>query len=74
MKAINTFRGVEFTVSHTCSYGRYLITAHYRGKNVKAETTDSEAYDWYDDDSNKKKHMDALRHCYNKIREAYESL
>lgn len=72
MKAINTFYGIEFNLSRTTSYGRYVISAHYRGKDIKVETTDSEAYDWYNDDSNTEKHMEALRHCYWKIRTAWE--
>lgn len=65
------FRKIEFSVSHTHSYGRYIIDANYRGKHIRVSTTDSEAWDWLDDDSDKEKHRDALRHCYNKITAAY---
>jgi hypothetical protein len=70
--AINSFYGIEFKMRHATSRGRYVIEARYRGKDICAETTDSEAYDWYDDDSNKVKHRDALRHCYHCIQRAYE--
>lgn len=74
MATINSFYGVEFNMNRTSSYGRYIIEADYKGKHIKAETTDSEAYDWYNDDSNKEKHRDALRHCYYKVRDAYENM
>ena len=67
------FRGVEFAIGHTHSYGRYVITATYHGKEVKAYTTNSMAYDYVDDDSDKAEYNAARRHCYNKIREAYEN-
>lgn len=55
----------------TNSYGRYLIEANYKNEHITASTTDSEAYDWYNDDSNKSKHRDAVRHCYHRIRDEY---
>jgi hypothetical protein len=73
MNAINTYYGVEFSMRHGYGYGRYIIEADYKGKHIEVETTDSEAYDWLDDDSNKEKHRDALRHCYYKVRDAYEA-
>lgn len=72
MKRINSYRGVVFDMRPTRSYGRYIITAHYRGKDIQAETTDAEAYDYYNDDSNMAKHMEAVRHCYWKVRTAWE--
>jgi SPX domain protein involved in polyphosphate accumulation len=69
---MNKYRKISFTMQRTSSYGRYTITAKYKGKVITAVTTDSEAFDYYNDDSNKKKHREALRHCYTKIVEAYE--
>lgn len=66
-----TFRNVEFRMRRGNGYGQYVIEARYRGEDIKAYTTDSEAWDWINDDSNKEKHQDALRHCYRKIVEAY---
>lgn len=68
-----TFRKVNFTMRRGNGYGQYIIEAHYRGKDIKVHTTDSEAWDWINDDSNKEKHQEALRHCYYKIVEAYEN-
>lgn len=69
-----TFRKVNFEMVRTSSYGYYKIIATYKGKKIEVITTDSEAFDYYNDDSNKEKHQDAKRHCYNKIVEAYNNL
>lgn len=69
-----TFRKVEFTMSRGYGYGQYYIEARYRGKDIKVHTTNSEAWDWIKDDSNKEKHQDAKRYCYYQIVEAYNNL
>ena len=69
-----TFRRVEFTMEHAGSYGHYYINANYRGKEIRVTTTDSEAWDWLDDDSEKEKHQAARRHCYRKIVKEWEHL
>lgn len=69
----NSFRKVNFEMVRGNGYGQYVIVANYKGKAIKAHTTDSEAWDWIDDDSNKEKYDDARRHCYYKIVEAYEN-
>lgn len=71
---MTTFRKVNFEMSRGNGYGQYVIKATYRGKEITAHTTDSEAWDWIDDDSNQKKHNDARKHCYCKIVEAYNNL
>ena len=69
-----SFRKVEMEMGRGNSYGQYYVKATYRKKQIKAHTTDSEAWDWFSDDSNKEKHMDALRHCYYKIVAEYDRL
>ncbi len=73
-KDMATFRKVNFEMRRGNGYGQYVIEARYRGQNIKVRTTDSEAWDWINDDSNKEKHNDARRHCYLKIVEAYNNL
>ena len=68
------FRKVEFNMSRGNGYGQYLIHAKYKGKDVVAHTTDSEAWDYLNDDSNREKHNDAKRHCYYKIVNAYNDM
>lgn len=69
-----TFRKVNFEMRRGNGYGQYVIEATYRGKKIVAHTTDSEAWDWLNDEGQKNKHRDALRHCYSKIVEAYQNL
>lgn len=68
-----TFRKVNLSIEKTGGYGHYIISATYRGKNIRVHTTDSECYDWLDDDSDKEKHQEAKRHAYYKVVEAYEN-
>ena len=69
------FRKVEISIgrSKRGGYGQYTIYAKYRGKEIKVHTTDSEAFDWLEDDSNKELHQQAKRHCYSAIVRAYEN-
>lgn len=53
--------------------GQYRIEAEYKGRYVVADSTDSEAYDFLDDESDMEMHTDALRHCWRRIREEYNS-
>lgn len=66
------FNKVSFTMT-SLGRGQYRIEAEYKGRYVATHSTDSEAYDYLDDDSDPQMHKDALRHCYRKIREEYES-
>lgn len=72
------FRKVEMEMVRADSYGKYYITAHYRGRYIKACTNDSEAWDWFDNEGDTKeereKHGEALRHCYYKIVCEFEKL
>lgn len=72
------FRKVEMEMVRADSYGNYYITAHYRGKDIKVSTNDSEAWDWFNNEGDtkeeKEKHGEALRHCYYKIVCEFEKL
>lgn len=61
------FRKLVMTISPAGSYGHYVITATYKGREVTAVTTDAECYDYFDDDSVKEFHTHAKRHAYFKI-------
>ena len=69
-----TWRKVNLEIKRGSGYGQYIITANYRGKTVKAHTTDSECFDWLNDDTNKVLHREAKIHAYNKIVSAYENM
>lgn len=66
-----TFRKIKLQMSRKTGYGQYEISAQYRGKSIKVHSTDSEAYDWLNDEVNKKKHQQAKRACYSAIVSAY---
>ena len=68
-----TFRKVKLSIGRSTAYGHYTIQSTYRGKNLTALTTDSQAFDYLDDDSDKELHQAAKRHCYSKIVQAYEN-
>ena len=51
------FRNVNFTMEIGNGYGQYVIKATYKGKEIVAHTTDSEAWDYLNDDSDKEKHL-----------------
>ena len=69
-----TFRKVNLEIRKANGYGQYIISATYKGKDLEVHTTDSECYDWLDDDSNKQKHQEAKRYAYSKIVTAYNNL
>ena len=66
-----TFRKVKLSIGKLSGYGQYEVSAKYRGKQIYAHTTDSECYDWLNDDSNKYQHQQAKKHAYGKIVDAY---
>lgn len=68
------FNKVNFEMSRGNGYGQYYIHAKYKGMDIKVHTNNSEAWDWINDDSNKEKHRQALRHCYNKVVQEYNHL
>lgn len=73
------FRKVEFIMVRGNGYGQYKVIAeNYKGKRVVAHTTDSQVWDWYNDEGNTKEerelHQQALRHCYYKIVAEYEKM
>lgn len=69
-----TFRKVQIEIKRKSGYGQYEVSAMYKGKLIKAHTTDSEMFDWLDDDSNKIKHQEAKQRAYSLIRRTFENL
>ena len=55
-------------------YGQYIITGIVDGVEVKTITTDSEAFDWFNDDSNEEKHEEAVNHVNMKLEIAFENM
>ena len=69
------YRNLEFTVQRSNTYGQYIIRALYKGLVITVRTTDSQIWDWVDDDSNSTKWKNANRAAYTLIiNEAYEEV
>lgn len=68
---MQSYRKTTFTMERGSGYGQYIIRGMHRGKALRAHTTDSEAWDYLNDDSDKERHQSAKRHCYYKLVEAY---
>lgn len=68
-----SFNKVKFNMIRGNGYGQYYITSRYKGVDIKVHTTNSDAWDWVNDDSNKEKHRDALKYCYNKIVQKFKN-
>ena len=66
MKTKANFRRIDIEMTSK-GRGQYRISAIYKGIQVNVHSTDSETYDWLNDDSNKEKHQDAKRSAYNAI-------
>jgi hypothetical protein len=69
-----TFRKVKLSIARANGYGHYCLSAYYKGKQIEVSTTNSECFDWLNDDSNKEKHLEAKRYAYTNIVNAYQSL
>lgn len=68
-----TFRKIKLEMSSR-GRGQYTISAMYKGEQINVHSTDSETYDWLNDDSNKEKHQDAKRSAYSAIVRQYETI
>lgn len=68
-----TFRKVNLNIKRGSGYGQYIVYANYRGRDITAHTTDSECFDWLNDESNKELHLEAKRHAYLKIVSAHNN-
>jgi hypothetical protein len=55
-------------------YGQYIVTGIVNGVDVITHTTNSEAFDWFDDDSNDEKHIDAICYVDSLLVRTYENL
>ena len=71
MKAITV---TELGIKRASGYGQYYVTAVVNGESIKAHTTNSEAFDWFYDDSDEEKHIDARSYVWSLALRTYENL
>lgn len=67
------FRKVELNIRRANGYGQYILSATYKWQEIEVRTTNSECFDWLNDDSNREKHQEAKRYAYMAIVRAYEN-
>lgn len=68
-----TFTITNITMSHR-TFGGYFIKGIVNGVTITATTEDSEAFDWWNDDSEIELHKQARLHCEWKLEEQFLSL
>jgi len=64
----------EITIKRASGYGQYIITGLVNGVEVTARTTDSEAFDYLNDEEYPEKQKAAIEHCTWKLEQAFENL
>lgn len=63
----------HITMSFAGRYGHFYLDGVVNGEKIRVVTTDSEAFDWYNDDSNEEKHLKAVQYCKSQLIEAYQN-
>jgi len=61
----------DLGIARKSGYGQYQVSGYVNGTLVKAHTTNSEAYDWFNDDSDAEKHAEAVNYCHYLIEKTY---
>lgn len=64
----------EITIKRTSSYGHYRVTGVVEGTEVSCITTDSEAFDYLNDEDYSEKQAAAQAHCESLLTITYENL
>lgn len=64
----------QIQIKRTSSYGRYIITGEVNGIEVKVSTTDSEAFDYLNNEDYPEKQAQAIEHCECKLVESFQNL
>lgn len=64
----------EITIKRTSSYGHYRVTGVVEGTEVSCITTDSEAFDYLNDEDYPDKQAAAQAHCEMILELTYENL
>jgi len=64
----------EITIKRTSSYGHYRVTGVVEGTEVSCITTNSEAFDYLNDEDYPEKQSAAQEHCEMILELTYENL
>ena len=69
---MNTYTITDVQIKRGSGYGHYIISGNVDGNFIEATTTDSEAFDWLNDDSDLEMQAQAIKHCEMKLEMAFE--
>lgn len=61
----------QISMSKTTRYGHFELSGMVNGERVSVITTNSEAFDWYNDNENEEKHAEAIAYCERTLTNAY---
>ena len=61
----------NISIEKTTRYGHFELSGIVNGETIKIITTNSEAFDWLNDDENEEKHLEAIEYCHNRLEMAY---
>jgi len=64
----------EARITRGNGYGQYIVSGIVNGESIKVRTTNSEAFDWFNDDSNLEKHEEAIEYVQSVLENRYELL
>ena len=64
----------EITIKRTKSYGHYRVTGTINGTEISCITTDSEAFDYLNDEDYPEKQAAAQAHCELLLTLTYQNL
>ena len=67
-------KATEIRIERTKSYGHYRVTGTINGTEVSCITTDSEAFDYLNDEDYPEKQAAAQAHCELLLTLTYENL
>jgi len=73
-KKQNKMKVTEIEIKRTKSYGHYRITGVVNGMEVTCITTDSEAFDYLNDEDYPEKQEEAWAHCERKLIETFNNI
>jgi hypothetical protein len=63
----------NISIQKTTRYGHFELSGMVNGKSIKIITTNSEAFDWLNDDENEEKHLEAIAYCERMLEMAYNN-
>lgn len=61
----------NISIEKTTRYGHFKLSGLVNGEAISVITTNSESFDWLNDDENKEKNAEAIAYCERRLEMAY---